>query len=900
MRSATRDPFARSSSTRAWASEADRPAAPAAAATPPRGPPTLERRRGGRVELEPRPARRLASARARPPARRRRAAARRGGRPAAGPPRRATRSCPAPDRRQRGRAQHRRVRAGRLDRGADRVGLELEHERLVGDAAVDPQAPRRRSRGSRPPCRPRARRFPPARRGPRSPRWCRRGSRRAPPGRWGATRARRSRPGPAARGHRRVLGLAGELAQRRRVVGEPQLAAHPLEHRPGRRRRRRRARTPCGRRSARRPSGAGRPPARAPRRPRGRARRPRSRTSPSPGRDTRPRPASAACWSTVWPAGQARPASRDGCSVPRSPAVSRISGSTSAGTPNTWQRPGSQPGVRSLKLGPRRRRGSVAKPAPRRSHRNESTVPIAASPRRGPRDRVVVLEQPGQLGRREVGVERKAAAGALTSSSRSARRSSTCCERLSCHTTIGVRAPLSASQASTDSPWWSSPRATTSPGASSSSSAIASTTASQHLLAVLLDPPRLGVAVDLVAPSLAHGCRRSSNSAALTPVVPSSTPRSSAPHGATLLRGGPAPPRLAVGIRRGRRQRRRSARARRPAAASSPTTCSPMPSEAERPVERIAATLISAGRRPTGRSRSCTLGRRDAVPRSSRSGRRPRGAGIRRALASTSSQRGADRPVALVVLVVRGRARDHLAVDGREHEHPLRALRRHREQDASSRAPPGGSKTKNSPLRGRLRSCRRRPAGDLVRVQAGAVDRDLQDRRPPPGAAARRRAGRARSPPRSRRGADLGARRRGRRREGERVGDRVGHRLAGDARPERARSTPFRPRCARSPRPSALALVGGARPARRSRTGTPSSSSTGRRGLRARRISSVSSSPGLESKPVCRIPEFVPLAPSAGSPSASRSTPPRRGARKRRPPRCRPRRRRSTATAAVG
>ena len=36
-------------------------------------------------------------------------------------------------------------------------------------------------------------------------------------------------------------------------------------------------------------------------------------------------------------------------------------------------------------------------------------------------------------------------------------------------------------------------------------------------------------------------------------------------------------------------------------------------------------------------------------------------------------------------------------------------------------------------------------------------------------------------------------------------------------------------------------------------------------------MSRVSSSPGVESKPVCRIPEFVPLAASASAGSASSS-----------------------------
>ena len=46
----------------------------------------------------------------------------------------------------------------------------------------------------------------------------------------------------------------------------------------------------------------------------------------------------------------------------------------------------------------------------------------------------------------------------------------------------------------------------------------------EHLLCVLLHPAFPRMAVDLVPPGLATGCRRLSKSAALTPVVPSSMP----------------------------------------------------------------------------------------------------------------------------------------------------------------------------------------------------------------------------------------------------------------------------------------------------------------------------------------------------------------------------------------
>ncbi len=44
------------------------------------------------------------------------------------------------DRGERRGPEHRRVGARGLDRRPDRIGLELEHQRLVGEPAVDPQA----------------------------------------------------------------------------------------------------------------------------------------------------------------------------------------------------------------------------------------------------------------------------------------------------------------------------------------------------------------------------------------------------------------------------------------------------------------------------------------------------------------------------------------------------------------------------------------------------------------------------------------------------------------------------------------------------------------------------------------------------------------------------------------
>ena len=147
--------------------------------------------------------------------------------------------------------------------------------------------------------------------------------------------------------------------------------------------------------------------------------------------------------------------------------------------------------------------GSVANPAPRRSQRNESTVPI----RRVPASRAAATSSECSSSQASLAAEKYGSKGSplasLTASSSPASRSSTSCDRLSCQTTIGLSGrPLSASQASTDSPWWSSPQATTSPGASASSFGDRLDHRGQHLLAVLLDPAGLRIAVDLVAPRL--------------------------------------------------------------------------------------------------------------------------------------------------------------------------------------------------------------------------------------------------------------------------------------------------------------------------------------------------------------------------------------------------------------
>ena len=87
-------------------------------------------------------------------------------------------------------------------------------------------------------------------------------------------------------------------------------------------------------------------------------------------------------------------------------------------------------------------------------------------------------------------------------------RSSTSSERLSCQVTIGVSGwPLSPSQASTDSPWWSSPQAVISPGASSSSSATAPTTASSTACGSCSTQPGRGWLSGFSRRASRRGCR---------------------------------------------------------------------------------------------------------------------------------------------------------------------------------------------------------------------------------------------------------------------------------------------------------------------------------------------------------------------------------------------------------
>ena len=190
---------------------------------------------------------------------------------------------------------------------------------------------------------------------------------------------------------------------------------------------------------------------------------------------------------------------------------------------------------------------------------------------------VVVGEQPRELARREVRVERQPRAlDDAAPASLSPIAPSSASWRLSCHTTTGVSArPLSASHASTDSPWWSSPAASTSrPPACSSTSATASTTACTISSGSCSTHPGRGCVIGTGRRASATARSSTSNSAALTAVVPSSIPSSSpeltgvtavrlSSDGSTSAwpaRAARVPPALAGLRRRGRRQRARVTR----------------------------------------------------------------------------------------------------------------------------------------------------------------------------------------------------------------------------------------------------------------------------------------------------------------------------------------------------
>ena len=351
--------------------------------------------------------------------------------------------------------------------------------------------------------------------------------------------------------------------------------------------------------------------------------------------------------------------------------------------------------------------GSVAKPAPSRSQRNESTVPSRSVPRVArARHGVVVLEQPGRACRpRSRGrAASRCARGPRRRRPSASSRSSTSCERLSCQVTIGVSGrPVSASQASTDSPWWSRPQATTSPGGvARAARPPRPTTASQHLLRVLLDPARARVAERLLAPRLARRGRRSASNSdrldrrgALVDAEQQAHRRARAPRCA------------ATRARRRRRLGAVAAGARAPRPTPSPATISAhalgdperrgQPGRADR--GHVDQPLGTACERPDHVVDAAPGGPQPGVG-GDRLGAFERRVHRDRLGHDLLARLGPHRPVVLVVAVDRGRPGDHLAVDGREHEHALGALRRHRQQDPLERSPSGGSKTRNSPLRG--------------------------------------------------------------------------------------------------------------------------------------------------------------------------------------------------------
>ena len=146
------------------------------------------------------------------------------------------------------------------------------------------------------------------------------------------------------------------------------------------------------------------------RRPRGRARRRRCRRWPSPARARRsPAPASAACWSGQ----RARSGSSTGhesCrSTPRSPAVSCDRGQGLGRHVEDLEQRRVELGRAELRPRRGRRIGGEPGAEPVAEERVDRAQPQGAGVAR-PANRLVVLEQPAQLARREVGVERQAAA----------------------------------------------------------------------------------------------------------------------------------------------------------------------------------------------------------------------------------------------------------------------------------------------------------------------------------------------------------------------------------------------------------------------------------------------------------------------------------------------------------
>ena len=312
----------------------------------------------------------------------------------------------------------------------------------------------------------------------------------------------------------------------------------------------------------------------------------------------------------------------------------------------------------------------------------------------------------------------------------------------------------------------------------------------QHLLAVLLDPAGLRMAVDLVAPRLAHRPQLAVEQHRLDPggalVDPEEQPlghRTCSPPAATRAatraraRGAAAPAarQLAPG-RRARPRRRRPARRRARA----------IPSEAESPVERIAATLISRGQRRRGADQVVAAAPGGAQARVARDRLRALERGQHRAPPSASPRRtppGARDQSSLSSWSWAVGPAITLPSTVGNTSTPLVRFARHRQQDPLERLAAGRLEDEELALARVDREAL--VAGeprDLVGAQAGAVDRHAaaQHGRRPRCRSGKPVAARARSPSTRRAGAQLGA---GRDRGADQrpgVGDRVGDRLARD------------------------------------------------------------------------------------------------------------------------
>ena len=491
-------------------------------------------------------------------------------------------------------------------------------------------------------------------------------------------------------------------------------------------------------------------------------------------------------------------------------------------------------------------------------------------------DGLVVLEQPRELGRGEVRVERQAAALPGSPPRGPPSRSRTSSERLSCHTTIG-RQRVAASRRPTRAPTRPGGRGRRRPPRRARRPA-ARPRPRPPRPAPPRRPARPSRAADGGSPCRAAprltGRRRSSNSDGLDAgraLVDAQ--QQAVAHAATPpVAGGAQPPRPVV--------RRRWAAAR----ARSGPSCDAVLRDQRRDVlgdpersrqagradRRDVHQARARGRRPDHVVRAAP-GRTQAR-RTRRSARRPPApahrARLRQHLVARLRRARTSRALSSWSCAV-GPATTLPSI-GREHEHTLRPLVGHRQQDPFQRRP----RVEDEELalaRIDLEASSPTSARHVVGVQARAVDGHVTSRarrRPGPGRAARRarsiastRAPRAHLAPR--------------RRQRQGVRDRVGHRFAGDLeRAAVARSTAHavRARVAAMPRDGAHPRRGAVahhRPAAQHRHAELRRAPVAQ--LAERRISRVSSSPGAESKPVCRIPELVPLAARPGSASASSS-----------------------------